>query len=300
MGKKAPVIVAVVLDTERTPHGLPRYQGEIASVDVFLPAGTPATPCVALVRLRVEMKNSNARFRQALAEGASSQAMAQSALGQCALYATFGAPGPQIGRWLRTTGWQSAQIVDWRTTADPWHEPKFYRGWAFDYRSLFDVFGMSGGSWWVTRSILSDDAVACIAGQRARCGAALIDAESSDPDTTWSAHVVDVGASGFGGWRARPRSGLGPQGGWIVSDLIHDMGRERFGQFWSSALTPDSAYRAVAGEDLSTWVERWATRIYGTETVGPRLPANARIAGIVTVILALGVAMGFARERRVI
>ena len=127
---------------------------------------------------------------------------------------------------------------------------------------------------------------------------ALLDQRRADGDTAWQAHVVEVSAFDFRSLVASARrEGPGRIREWIVSDLVRTMGRERFARFWRSSLAPDSAYRAETGDELSTWVQGRARHVYGTDVLGPWLPPNARIAGLVVVLLALGVAVGFARER---
>ena len=297
---KTSIIVAIVADTDRTPHGLPRYTQGVVSKEVFVPDGDGSGACFVLGRVHADPNRLSMTFRRFLLDAASSQAMAQSFLGPCALFSAFGAPGPEILHWLRITGWQFARVMDWTTTASPWQYPRHYNVSPYSPRSLAETFALGDTPWWITRDFLSNDAVACLAARQSRCASAFAVPYRYERDTVWSSHVASAGAwDVFGGFGPARRSSLGPQGGWLISDMIHSMGRERFAQFWTSPLPPDSAYRAATGEDLSAWVQRWATNIYGTDTLGPRLPANAPIAGLVAILLALGVAIGFARERRV-
>lgn len=294
VGARYPVTVAVVEDISRYNHGLPMATSVYpVSSYPFLPdAGHP--DCQVLVRVRVPLWGDSRWMRNLAHDGLASRAAARTMLSACALYATFGPPGPGIEQWLRGTDWSFAQSVDWTRKSIPWIESIQYGDTA-----LASVTGLESATW-MLRSQLAPDAAACMAGNPSRCARALLTWPApAFVDTTWQTHVAGVESfSAYGpmwGWNAH----LGPTQGLILSDLANALGRERFAEFWASALPPDSAYAAVTHASLGDWLVGWAQRTYGREVAGPWIPPQARLAGVVVVLLGLGVAMGFARERRV-
>lgn len=100
-------------------------------------------------------------------------------------------------------------------------------------------------------------------------------------------------------WRFDAVGSLGPSSGWILSDMVHDLGRDRFQRFWSAPDSLSAAFEQAAGVPLGTWLRRWARRAYGPDVLGPSIPMRARIAGVLVLIVGLVVAAGFASERRV-
>ena len=294
VGARYPVTVAVVQDTSHYNHGLPMATSVYpVSSYPFLPdAGH--SDCQVLVRVRVLFQRDTRWTRNLAHDGLVSRGAARTVLSACALYATFGPPGSGIRKWLQGTDWSFAQSVDWTRKSIPWIESIQYGDTA-----LASVTGL-GSATWMLRSQLAPDAAACMAGDPPRCARALLTWPApAVVDTTWQTHVAGVeSVSLYGmmwGWNAQ----LGPTQGWLVSDLANALGRERFAEFWASALPPDSAYAAVTQASLGDWLVGWAQRTYGRDVAGPWIPPRARLAGIVVILLGLGVAMGFARERRV-
>ena len=49
-----------------------------------------------------------------------------------------------------------------------------------------------------------------------------------------------------------------------LADLVREVGRERFTQFWRSALPPDSAFAAATGMPIERWTAHWEReRLHG-------------------------------------
>jgi hypothetical protein len=300
-GTHVPVIVAFVQDTTSQLDGLPIGANNYGYAHVFRP-DSEAAACRVVVRIGERLSNGNTKSARRLANwmmmrGAPTQPSQINMLGPCLLYATYGVPGPQVENWLDNTDWLAA-----RSMAPSHASPSWIGEFQYTYHGgpmAVGMFGYPADLRWQVRSRLSDDAIACIGGATARCATGLLHGVSSMPeDSVWHQHVIDVQSYAVSYGVARTNT-LGPASGWVLSDMIHDLGPQRFAEFWRSSDSVPAAFASAAHEPLDDWLYRWATRTYGRDVRGPWVEARAPVAGLVVVILALLVAAGFARERRV-
>lgn len=303
-GARYPVLVAVVADTSRMNDRLPMANTNRTEAYTFPPdSATPA--CRILVRVAYPLWRADSGrahvFQNQVVRVLTLQSTERAILGPCALYATFGGPGPSIAKWLAGTNWLPAADVDW-SRPSPIVRSDLNWGDATQTGLLATVMG-SEGVVSEARQFLATDAVACIAGRVDQCSTALQSGIQRDKDSqAWQADVIEARMLGglgrwYWGWG---RSGnLGPAENWLLSDMIRDLGADRFEAFWTSGAPPDTAFAHAAGEPFGAWVKRWARRQYGRAEVGPWMPVWARWAGLFVVAAGLGVAMVFGRERRV-
>ncbi|HEY5218218.1 MAG TPA: hypothetical protein VIJ16_00355 [Gemmatimonadaceae bacterium] len=219
-------------------------------------------------------------------------------LGPCATYATFGPPGPIIAHWLARSEWLAAQDIDWTRPSPIWREDfnsSYYQGWG-------DIFGVMNAMW-AERFSLSTDALSCIAGVSTRCSPGLLgEMPILKDDSSWYTGAIDNGIDRSYPWwvySLNTSHGFGPAQGWVLSDMVRDLGRDRFETFWTSSLAPDSAFASATQQSLGSWLQTWARRSYGRDVLGPWIPPEARLAGLVVVLIGLGVAVAFWRERGV-
>jgi hypothetical protein len=299
-GTRHPVVVAAVEDTGRTLDGLPMEAAAAISADVF-PPDSETRACRVLVRVRAAFKGQNANanveyLRKAVARQLSTVSTERTILSPCAMYATFGRPGPGVASWLASTGWRAGRSVDWNQRSTPWNDD-YYDRYHLP-RPLVDMSGRSTRAW-QTRYELSTDGIACVGGDDARCIAGLEEPAVSIPgEGAWSNRVIDV-RSPIYFWRFEAIGSLGPSTGWILSDMVHDLGRDRFQRFWSSSEPLPTAFEQAAGMPLGTWLRRWAQTTYGPDVLGPWIPERGRVAGVLVLLAGLVVAAVFASERRV-
>ncbi len=305
-GTKYPVLVAVVVDTVKTMGGIPMANTNVNEAYTFLP-DSAAPACRVLVRVGYPLwRADSARphsWRNQVARILTLQSTGREVLGPCALYATFGQPGPQVARWLANTQWLAAGDVDW---SRPSPIVKNSLSWTdVTQGGLLARLAGGDGPTWEARDILTVGGVGCVAGNASRCAAAVQAPIALSKDTrAWNTNVIDAeNLHGYGRWYwywVWNRDGsLGPAESWLLSDMVRDLGRERFQTFWTSAAPADSAFARATGEPFGAWLQRWAWREYGRDQLGPWLPVWARWAGLLVVAAGLGVAMVFARERRV-
>jgi hypothetical protein len=287
---RVPVIVAVVLDTARTVHGLPRRAPDgLLPIETFLP--TPnQRECVVLGRMTVAARAASRYWRRLLQQAARAGEVGGALVGPCAFYAAFGLPGPAIARWLGDAGWRLARFADWRRPPAPWADP-FGAQHATGLARFLDMEQLR------MRGVLAPEGLACGAGRAPECGRALATKPVSADDTTWQRHVVTTRILPW--WTARRDEPLGPSEGWLLSDMAHSLGRDRFARFWQSGLEPDTAFRAAAGHEMAQWVGEWVHIVYGRVTVGPAAPAHAAVNAFLLIAMACGVAVTLATRRRV-
>ncbi|HXO85243.1 MAG TPA: hypothetical protein VN803_06935, partial [Gemmatimonadales bacterium] len=145
----------------------------------------------------------------------------------CLYYGAFGQPGPHVETWLSQNSFRPAYSADW-TTPPP----------------VVRVEDIQGGHDFLL-SNSSFDALACTDGRVERCREALTEPPMLERTP-----------------RLRVRRSYWAQG-FLTDDhylaaLVHQMGRERFGQFWRSAAPLDSAFASAFGEPLEAWTAKWA------------------------------------------
>jgi hypothetical protein len=298
-GTRYPVVVAVIRDTTRENEGLPMANSQWVEAYTFPPDSvTPV--CRVLIRATYRQQSGLRRpAEQVITQTLEQQSTQRSFLGPCALYTTFGMPGSGIAQWLSETDWSEAQDLDWSRPSPIW---KDNFGWAvFTEGGFAAEFLNFSSSAWRARDFLSDGAIACLAGRTDQCPNGLEwGLYTGKDDQPWYARVVDARAINSYRWRLWGRgAGFGPAQSWLISDMVRDLGRDRFAAFWASPAGPDSAFARAAGVPLAAWIGHWAQRAYGPDVLGPWIPARTWLAGLVVVLAGLVVAAALARERQV-
>lgn len=300
-GTKYRTAVAIVVDTTTTLDQLPMSRTVYTYGSVYPPDSvTPV--CRVVERFRYILGSqrdyhSRKVTKKDFERGLVMQVGSEGVLSACAVYATFGSPGPEIATWLAQTAWVSGAAIDWTRESPTFAGDSYYSG-----RSgapLVDFSGYANRAWRLRQS-LSDPAIACTAGEHDRCVEALLQPlRTTAEDREWHASVIDVDWYGLGFPTLTPLASLGPESGTVLSDMVHDLGRAKFETFWTSKTAPTVAFEAAAHEPLGTWLVRWMQRVYGADVLGPAIPGHGLETGLIVLVVALGVAAIFARERRV-
>ena len=267
--------VWVAMDTTDT------WRSHVPDVNYILPAAFDGRTCVALVRVSpfADGRRVVEALRGAQRFGDVGRARL---LGPCAYYVAFGEPGAAMARWLGATRHRSARVLD------PGHSPA--RG-GYQGRGMRSAFGLSDLGLYYGADV---NVLACARGSRARCEAAALDTTGAVPERRWSRAIVMPGSDR----RAAPWIGARNKE-WMLSDMVHDLGRERFGQLWRSPRPVPEAFAAAAGEPLGEWTHRWMVARYGGAGAegGLGLRTLAMSAGV--VLAGLLVAARTAERRRV-
>lgn len=299
-GHQVPVIVAVVLDTTTTLDGLPIGRGTYGNAHVF-PPDSVSRACRVLVREDRGVTQRYAKqmklFARSMVLGNAPSVSGSTILGPCLLYATYGTPGPAVAAWLSQTDWRSTRAIAANRQSPTWLDEYWY---TYSWRFGGVIPGADEADVaWDTRSWLSDNGIACIAGNDARCVDGFVaPVVAIKSEHEWQHDIIDIGSS-WSSWGFPRTETLGPASGWLVSDMIHDLGPDRFEKFWQSSTPPRTAFEAAAQQPLGSWLHAWATRTYGQDVLGPFVATRGLVAGVLVLLFAIVVAMLFARERRV-
>lgn len=286
-------IVALVIDTIRTPHGFPRTRGFMLGmpIDIFLPSAETNAACVAVGALHTWPASANyARINARLLAARETIA---SLLSPCAFYAAFGAPSPSIQRWLNDVRWTPARLADWNEASSSWQL-------ALNNPPLPNARGVRDDATDRLRWFISPPGQACVAGERGTCARVLFEPHHLGIDSAWRANVVTSSsndATNF--YYMAGATLLGPAEGSILSEMVRTLGRDRFQQFWHSSLPAADALTQAGGEDADSWTRAWARRMYGPMTIEPRVTSNGFVAGILFIVLALAGSGYIGARRRV-
>jgi hypothetical protein len=252
---------------------------------------TPGEPCITVVRFGEAFGSPSIMSEQYewQRRRVSRRFQRADVLGACGFYESFGAPGPQIDRWLRAGAWRfgmagpEAPENEERVRVDaalgsPW------LAWAEgDFRSNFTPTGYR-----------------CLTGDASSCASVVLDPRA---DAKWQQHV-SVAENGV--IERRPTftdnwvtGNLGPVQPAMFADMIRLMGRDRFQRFWTSEKEPGEAFQAAFGQDIGTWTVTWVRDWYGVRGRGPATSASAALTVVVVVVLSLCAAIASARRQQV-
>jgi hypothetical protein len=275
---KVPTVTVVVLDTGRFIDGIPRQGfGGLFNVDFVLPDAAGKS-CLTLVRVDARPINMN------LPTSLSSEYASDRLFGPCAFYQAFGAPGPGIALWLASRGWGLGQVGDWSKPVSRWTRQNF---------SGLALLGVP-----VTTLALRDETspngARCAAGETSACTMAVLNQGANVAPPLWGSVVpVRIRAQLYNSpeFLGTPRA-LGPHEITFLSDLVHDIGPEKFARFWQSSLPPVDAFREATGRDLGEWTREWADKAYGVEHGrGPSTNIASIGFAIATLVLGGGLAV---------
>jgi hypothetical protein len=257
-------VVVVIELARRVPAGsgsAPTQEGQM----YLEPDSTARTTCVALVPA--------GRYWTRFILGAPGDARTRAqfsrwlkaGLGPCAFYATYGAPGKPVRRWLAARSWDVGLFMD---AAD-----ESAAGW-----SSTNLLGDPRFGWyWEQIYSYPPATVACMAGRPAGCRAA----------------VLRGATDGGGRGDSLPRIVRVERRWWQVqhlipaerylSDVARVVGRDRFLRFWSSPLPVDTALALALKKPVGEWTAEWQ----GSYTPQLRLGAAAPLLASL-LALALG------------
>jgi hypothetical protein len=206
-------------------------------------------------------------------------------VGLCRPYMRFGPAGPHVQAWLDEGAIGFAD----RYGISPATRPEFR--WRMTSLRVFGAFRYGFSS----RQTLSLDQ--CLAGDAAGCRKVMLD-------------DLDVAAQGDGVpiERGSPATSLGssvyssPFGffdDYLFDDLERDFGTEAFQRFWTSDKEVTDAFADAFGVEIGAWTVSWVDRVIGVSPAGPRLTLSAGLGGLLTVSLFAGLAVAWARRRKV-
>jgi hypothetical protein len=288
-GQGTRTIIAAVIDTSTVVSRGMRPRLSIAtSIAAFLPDSSDKRPCISILRVPVSIDaRTSVNLRRDLLAPETIGAM----IGPCLYYAVFGKPGAPVADWLSNGGWRLSHVTDWQAPPPALSPPSWLTRRGIDSRESF----IYQPRLWTTT-----DGLACLAGEAGRCTAALTSSRRGNADTTWQRKVVTAMGANENVFRIpRGRSVLGPSEGWLLSEMVRTLGKERFAAFWQSGQPVPDAFHAATNEGLDAWVHDWVVRMYGPLPIGPGVTVPGAVGGLVLLVIAAVVAMSVSRVRRV-
>ena len=172
------------------------------------------------------------------------------ALGPCAFYGRYGAPGTEILGWLRAGAFELGQI----------HSP----GDAELAAVTAQMIEREGRQ---TRAAYRR--VACSAGRLEICEQILLMPLDMTPLTS---RLINADAED-GVYRTaaylRMYNGLGHRGHALLADLRSEFGDDAFQAYWSSDQPVTAAFSSAFGVSVGEWVHTWVRTHYPTVDPGP-------------------------------
>ncbi len=245
-----------------------------------LPEGLDGTTCLSSLTLNLQTTRDDLdrgvqpidvlrrQMRRPTSAGASVSR------GPCAFYSAFGPPGTHVKEWLVSTNLDFARLADW-ARPQPRAEPPARIVSSLRYRIELPGLAMIGL-----------DSHACASGRAARCRAALF------PDTAFErsnrANLSQHARDGIlAGWFERSSWGstFGPPTSHFLSDVVREVGPERFEEFWTSELPVNEAFASIVGRDIGEWTSDWIAAEIGRYHFGP----GVRAGELLVVVLLAGI-----------
>lgn len=190
----------------------------------------------------------------------------QNGLGPCAFHAAFGNPGRPVQRWLGARQFDLALY--------PWWHRAVREGRSARLTAQLDPQ--------VTPWVLLDaylyppPAVACLAGRSQACRASVLAGTSA---TGPSPRLVATARW----WQRQLLAG----GDHYLADVVTDIGRTRFQEFWNSEATVDTALTLALRRPIGDWTSAWQAGFVPRIRLGPSAPLGESLLGVVVAAIAV-------------
>lgn len=260
-------IVVMQSPRERFSRLMARKAGDAAFSRVVQLPTAPGGACTLLLTARIADRE----------QLASTLAASDGVLGPCAFLAQFGFPGRALRAHIDSVRWHTAAFARWSERPDSGEPPR--------------------PPW----SDLTRDGVRCLVRGDDACARAWratpepsrweYDLQSENP------RLDDRGLTGPLPWYAVHGASFGMRQRLFFSDLVREVGPERFAGFWRSDAPVDSAFTRLLGMHEREWTARWLARAYERYTPSPA-PSRAGVAWWVLVFIAIGVSLWGVQTRR--
>lgn len=261
------VAVVLVLDFSHRLNdegSAPAFRGSPA---FLLPDSTDRATCVSLVPAAMMLpwlQDPNAGKRDWL----------MSALGPCAFYGAFGAPGRPVRRWLAARQFDIARHPDWDETG------------ASRFSGAAMLRSAAHSRWfWPQLYRYPLATIGCLGGRSERCREAVLDGVGAMLDDSIPRSVV----------LNRPwwHEQLLVPGERYLADVARTIGHDRFQRFWNSTASVETSLAAALKEPIGEWTLRWERSHVPRARLGaappwPSAVLGVALAGAVIALVALG------------
>jgi hypothetical protein len=237
--------------------------GNRTTCGVLIPAGYWITNLLLFRRVERE-----GQFREWL----------KGSLGPCAFYAAYGNPGKPVRSWLARRNFDLALYPVWDTPGRP-------RLWGLEADPARQRW------WWDWVYNQSLTAVACLARRPDACRTAVLEGVENAFDDS----VPRVVTLGQWWWKSQRLVAADR----YLSDVVREVGRDRFLRFWSSTQPVDTALAAALRMPVGEWTVRWERRFAPPLPLGAAGPLSASVLAVLLAAAAVGSVALTARRRQV-
>lgn len=278
---RLPVDLAIVLDTLQTVRGVTRSAGQSVTADHVLPL-TDRDRCLSIIRIRAVIPAGDAERELS---HIASRLVHRRLLGPCAFVGTFGRPGPHVAEWLARSAWGFSLVAGWSRHSPKWSPPAWY-----------GTGDTSDG--WPLRYYMGIDAYRCATGQQRACDVAVAEVGPAQRRNAlphiWGRRIIST-AQTDNEWYYR--LSLGPRHGTFLSDLVNEVGMDRFRRFWTSRDPVAQAFESATGRTLGAATYDWTQAQYAG-FVGRGAAVSPLTAGLALLFIGGGAAAAMAAARR--
>ena len=208
-----------------------------------------------------------------------------SLLGPCAYHTEFGYPGVNVRRWLEGGEYTYARVPGWAA-----ERPHLARSARYPLGYLNRrIEGMRNDRLPV---------IACAAGEAASC---LEGVHAPPLPYSWlRSRDIERPPSLVRSDRYKYlHYPLGPRQPSFLSDLVLDMGSERFGRFWTSNSQLEVAFQQAFGVAIEDWTMQWARSQIGVPRRGPSAPTGSVVLSLMVGLVFVGGGAAYASRREV-
>jgi len=271
------VAVVVVFEAPRFMYrGSAPPEERSGNASYLLPDSADRTTCGVLIPagywsinlLRVRRVERVAQFREWL----------KGNLGPCAFYAAYGNPGKPVRSWLARRNFDLALYP-------VWENPGRHRLWALGQDPAMQRW------WWDWVYNQSLTAVACLARRPDACRTAVLEGVEGAFDDS-GPRVVTLGQ-----WWWKSQRLVAAER--YLSDVVREVGHDRFQRFWSSTQPVDTALAAMLKMPVGEWTVGWERRFAPELPLGAAAPPSASFLALLLAAAAVGSVALAARRRQV-
>ena len=238
------------------------------STQLFPPSPETAGYCVTSIRIGA----------RALTGGQRLPASAK-LLDGCAFYDAFGAPGPEISKWLERQWYSNARYL----SLTPPDSVRTRPAWPYEYSGAFTP-RCGGGDQNACLLTIGQGELDTTATNAWNSAYEYRETDRSLPASQKSIEWPLASSMKFSNMQ-------------LLSDLARDLGPARFQRVWTSKLELPAAYFDVSGESLGAWINRRVVAEYRqTYQIGPMPPSVAILAAVLACLAVLTLSLRLARR----
>jgi hypothetical protein len=231
----------------------------------LLPDSIDRTSCIVLLPLDT-MWGPGRSLRTTPAATQDLTDYLKNGMGPCAFHAAFGNPGRTVKRWLGARQFDLALYPRW--------DRAVLEGRSQRLTAQLDP---DANTWyWLNAYRYPPPAVACLAGRAQACRASVLTAAN---DTDDPSRIVTTARW----WDGQRLAG----GDHYLADVVGDIGRSRFQEFWNSEAPVDTALTVALRRPIGDWTSAWQAGFVPRIRLGPSASLGDSLLGVLLAAIAV-------------